>query len=281
MIKALAGWIEELAKKMKKLGEDDIKNFIEGVKGWLTTIQNLKSYFDMFASIMNKVNAVLDFFFHPWWVKLGVSAYEKGKELLTGTPSQPSTSAAPSTQAPNAPATQAPSQDAPATQAPTQAPNAPATKAPTSLPSSLPSPFNPGGARSSFNTFGGFGGGLGGAGPGNQLSPASMGWANSISTTRGAGGFSQIAPTPPAPSASSSFGDRFGTWPSAAQKMTPKAGPGGGGGFSGRLPSIMGTDPARPGPLSMNNWQMNRTANLVVRNVPGSNIFMTAAGMTG
>jgi hypothetical protein len=44
----------------------------------------------------------------------------------------------------------------------------------------------------------------------------------------------------------------------------------------------MGTDPGlRPGPLSMNNWQMNRTASLVVRNVPGSNIFMSAQGMTG
>jgi hypothetical protein len=33
-------------------------------------------------------------------------------------------------------------------------------------------------------------------------------------------------------------------------------------------------------PLSSNNWQMSRTASLVVRNVPGANIFMTAAGMT-
>jgi hypothetical protein len=44
-----------------------------------------------------------------------------------------------------------------------------------------------------------------------------------------------------------------------------------------QAPTMRGTG----GPLSMNNWQMNRTANLVVRNVPGANLFMTAAGMTG
>jgi hypothetical protein len=62
--------------------------------------------------------------------------------------------------------------------------------------------------------------------------------------------------------------------------MTPRAQGGG-----GRV-TPMNSDPTRPGgpmagPFSMNQWQMNRTANLVVRNVPGSNIFMSAAGMVG
>jgi hypothetical protein len=35
------------------------------------------------------------------------------------------------------------------------------------------------------------------------------------------------------------------------------------------------------GPLDVNNWQSNRVSSLVVRNVPGSNVFLSAAGMTG
>jgi len=35
------------------------------------------------------------------------------------------------------------------------------------------------------------------------------------------------------------------------------------------------------GPLDVDNWQMNRTSNLVVRNVPGSNVYMNTAGMAG
>jgi len=35
------------------------------------------------------------------------------------------------------------------------------------------------------------------------------------------------------------------------------------------------------GPLDVDNWQMNRVSNLVVRNVPGSNIHMNTAGMAG
>lgn len=76
-----------------------------------------------------------------------------------------------------------------------------------------------------------------------------------------------ITPGPPAgfPGAASkmtpdpSFSDRFGNWKGSSD--TPQK-----GGSS---------------PLSMNNWQMNRTASLVVRNVPGSNVFMSAAGMVG
>ena len=35
------------------------------------------------------------------------------------------------------------------------------------------------------------------------------------------------------------------------------------------------------GPLDVDNWQMNRVSNLVVRNVPGSNIHAQSAGMAG
>jgi len=67
------------------------------------------------------------------------------------------------------------------------------------------------------------------------------------------------------------------TWSNAATKMAPPT----------PNPADTGKDStgtngaAKLGPLSYNNWQSSRVANLVVRNVPGSNIFMTAAGMTG
>jgi hypothetical protein len=35
------------------------------------------------------------------------------------------------------------------------------------------------------------------------------------------------------------------------------------------------------GALAMDNWQSSRVTNLVVRNVPGSNIFMSANSMNG
>jgi hypothetical protein len=37
---------------------------------------------------------------------------------------------------------------------------------------------------------------------------------------------------------------------------------------------------SQQGPLSTDNWQMSRTAKLEIRNVPGSNVFMTGAGMS-
>ncbi len=122
---------------------------------------------------------------------------------------------------------------------------------------------------------------------GTERSPSSLGFATTPNTpsTPGSpastldvlrGGVrSSLSPSPPSlplslrPSARGAVG-----------RMTPPSG-GGGGGLFGGLPSPTGSENrGGPGPLSMGNWQMNRTASLVVRNVPGANIFMSAAGMT-
>jgi hypothetical protein len=72
------------------------------------------------------------------------------------------------------------------------------------------------------------------------------------------------------------------SWSTAAQRSVPDVNAqggarstfanlafnGGGGGGGGSR-----------GPLDANNWQSNRTSSLVVRNVPGANMFMTANGM--
>ncbi len=51
----------------------------------------------------------------------------------------------------------------------------------------------------------------------------------------------------------------------------------------GILPMMMGEHGGHRsmGALDHNNWQMNRTSHLVVRDVPSSNIFMSATGMIG
>ena len=38
---------------------------------------------------------------------------------------------------------------------------------------------------------------------------------------------------------------------------------------------------ARREPLNVRNWQMNRVANLIVNDVPGSNVHLTANTMAG
>jgi hypothetical protein len=84
--------------------------------------------------------------------------------------------------------------------------------------------------------------------------------------------------TPPVSTSAPSFAS-MGT--AAAAKMTPQSFSG--QGAFGRLGGQQSSSVAKSqkGPLSADNWQMNRTTSLVVRNVPGANLFMTAAGMTG
>jgi methyl-accepting chemotaxis protein len=256
IIKKLAGWIDDLAKKMKDLTEKDINNFIEKIKSWLPTMEQLKSALADFISILKGFSTVFGWLrrfgggpsiggaasaagsgaVHDW---LDKHLTEKGKELLHFDSGRKGPAATPQTTP------------------------APSTSAPTSAPTTAPAPSFGAGA-SPFKDFGGWGGGLGGADPNKmlQLPSAKTGWQNSI----GAPGLG-AGSTP--------------SWPSAAQKMTPQQS------INDRFGNWKGSSDtpqkggSRPGPLSENNWQMNRVANLVVRNVPGSNLFMSAAGMVG
>jgi hypothetical protein len=116
-----------------------------------------------------------------------------------------------------------------------------------------------------FNAFGGRGGGFSGSSPGLA---SGFGWQHTL--------FNQGL----APESGTLPSSIAGPWSSAASKMAPPKTSGGDGSIFGPVPDAAKGGKA-VGPLSMDNWQMNRTASLVVRNVPGANIFMTAAGMTG
>jgi hypothetical protein len=90
-------------------------------------------------------------------------------------------------------------------------------------------------------------------------------FSSSSGTSSLFGGATPSVPTP-APSPDSD----------AAKKMVPDSGK------KSKDDDIDFTQPSTmPSPLTENNWQMNRVANLTIRNVPGANVFLTSAGMTG
>jgi hypothetical protein len=249
LIKDLGNWIEKLATQMKGLTERDINDFIEKIKGWLPTMEEFKTAMHDFVEILKGAVEVMKFLAHPVdYFKQNIlpRAYEPAEQSgPSGPPATPG-GATPSSIAKDVGDWLKRPMFGGA-QAPS-GPSAPATAASTW-----------GAGITPFNKFGGFGGGLGG-GPMSQTAPGAAGfsWLNSVTG-----------------------GATAGAWSGAAGKMVPQ------GGFSGRFGDWTGSSDtpqkggSRPGPLSMNNWQMNRTANLVVRNVPGANIFMSAAGMTG
>jgi hypothetical protein len=290
IIKRLAGWIDELAKKMSKLTEKDIEEFIKKIEAWLPTMEQFKTAMKDFVEILQGAVKLFGWlkYFGKSEDQVKQTYQEKMGMIKPGEQPKPSIFDWLRGRTPHVgpPTAQSPSTTTPSTVPSTTAPS-------TAAPSAPGGGFGAG--ASPFQGFGGLGGGFkgGASAPRGGGGGGAPNWMTTIpGMTPKGGAFPSVpapaaataAPTaPPANSATPSFGDRFGTWPSAAQKMTPKPQGGGGGGLFGKLPSVMGSDPGlkAPGPLSMNNWQMNRTANLVVRNVPGANVFMTAAGMTG
>jgi hypothetical protein len=244
MIKKLGEGIKWLADKLKQLTEKDIEAFIEKVKSWLPTIEEFKTTFNDFVDILKSAVEILG----PLFLKenpIGKAATATGASSVHDF----ATKYLPSDQAIIGGVKNFFGMGDKSTPA---APSAPTPSAPFSGGS-----WGSGG--SPFNKYGGFGSILGG-GPMLQTAPGAtgFGWANSV--TGGAantwsGAARNMVPQQSSDSDRASFGERWGNW------GIPK----------GR----------QPGPLSMDNWQMNRTANLTVRNVPGANIFMTATGMTG
>jgi hypothetical protein len=248
LIKKLGEGIEWLAEKLKNLTQKELEEFIEEIRKTLPSMKDFKSYMKEFAEIMEKVVTVLRF------IKDYVPGSQAAAAQATGAGGvhgwlQKNVPWA-SDQAIKDLIFGKPSTAAPA--------NAPAN-APTAAPANAAAPaaMSPGGG-GGFQ-FPGIGGlpGKGASFPGGMPSWL-FGGMNQAGIGGGASAWSGAA-NKMAPD--SSFGGRFGNWSGSSD--TPQKGG------------------SRPGPLSMNNWQMNRTANLVVRNVPGANVFMSAAGMSG
>jgi hypothetical protein len=253
LIKDLGDWIEKLATKMKGLTEKDINDFVEMVRSWLPTMEDLKSNFSEFVEILKGAVEALKWLksWIPGSVDMGAAATALGAPKIHDFGSSVATpylkdlwhhpgklfKGGPLDPHPNAPL-------------------APGGATAGSQGSVAPGGGAFGGGAAPFNSFG-----MGGGGAFGQLASPGTGWMDTPGGSLGGGGRASWPDA--AGNRVPSISERFGNW-----LTTPLVG---GGGAS---------RPA-PGPLSMDNWQMNRTASLVVRNVPGANVFMTAAGMTG
>jgi hypothetical protein len=243
LMKKLADGIDWLAKKLKDLTEDDIKKFIDKIKEWLPVLEQFKNAMGDLISGLIHLASVLHTLF-PQKNPIASAAQAAGAGAVHDWLGRHLTPYGKNLLGFDSGLKPKEGDQAPTTQAPTATAPAPA---------SVGGGFGAG--ASPFPSFG-----MGSGGKFGQPGAANFGWAQSagVPASMPPGNWSGAAKglAPP-----SSFSDRFGNW--SGSSTTPEKGG------------------SRPGPLSMNNWQMNRTASLVVRNVPGSNIFMSAQGMTG
>jgi hypothetical protein len=192
-----------------------------------------------------------------------------------GTPSTQPPAANPpaATTPPTGDGTQPPATSAPPTDGGTQAP-APATRGDINFPGN----FLAGG-----NQFAGFGGGMMGSssaffgGGGGNLAMFGGGSSGGDVSIRGGRRSGMVA--------SIRGGNRIAMFGGATRGRIPGNEM---AGFRGNtsVSSAMHVDNRRglamlQGPLDVDNWQMNRVSNLVVRNVPGANIHMQTTGMAG
>jgi hypothetical protein len=294
LIKKLAGWIDELAKKFQSLTEKDIEAFMQYLEGWGPILKEFKENMEKFASFLGWV---VDAIAKIWGFLRGnptlsgiIGGAATGAAVggLLGGPAGAAfgavgggiAGAAATTLGGGAPTPTAPGAPVPATPpTPTQGPGGivpavPFMNMPTFTPPGVNAPPASFGER--FGQWPGGGatpaavprGGINWLSPQaiTQMTPPSIGPKGNIG-----GGFFAFTPK--------TMGGRPGEWGGAARARLPR-------GYTGSRtvpygPSTEKFEKEKPGPLSLNNWQSTRTASLVVRNVPGSNVFLSAAGMTG
>jgi hypothetical protein len=258
VIEHLARWIDALAEKMKELGEKDIEEFIEEIKKLLPDLETFKTDMKDFVAILHGAVTLLGWL--KYWNQTPAEVWsDVQKRAGVGGPDSKGTpgtvTVTPAGKSIFNSIQNALTSPLIGNRSQTTAPASPVPASPAS-----PAPAAPsfGAGATPFNRFGGLGGGL------SQLpmDAAKSALGNALR-------LKFPGTQPPAATGES--------WSGAAKSMLPQRR----GGVFGTMPSPMQSEQRGPGPLSMNNWQMNRTASLVVRNVPGSNIFMTAAGMTG
>jgi hypothetical protein len=250
-IEKLAEWIEWLANKMKELGEKDIQNFIDEIKKLLPDMETFKTDMKDLVAILHGAVTLLG------WLKYW---NQTPAEVLSDVQTRagvggPNSKGIPGTVT----VTPAGKSIFNSIQNALTSPII-GNRSQTTAPAAPAAPSAPGfGAGASPIRFGGLGGFA-------DDTPSLGGWSSTIGSNI------------PSISTFPGGGGARGGWGGAARSMIPQRG---GGAFGPPQSPAQPNQASTPGPLSMNNWQMNRTASLVVRNVPGSNIFMTAAGMTG
>jgi hypothetical protein len=294
IIKRLSDWIDDLAKKMQKLSTEDVNNFIKKIEEWLPTLDQVESALTLFVNALKWAVEALDILSkaHPFSPSKAATAFEEQRRkyqeqqgiIKPGEPAKKGIfehlwDALTGKKSEDQQTTTTPPQSTTTSQT-TTAPKATSAPAPTASPTATSASVFQAGA-SPFNTFGApqaaRGGGLGAP---SVPGAGQFGWQNTINNAAApALGTLSAANKAMSPSPASSGGG-LPSWSAAAAKLTPKAP---GQGAFGRLggQELSSAAKSQRGPLSVDNWQMNRTTSLVVRNVPGANMFMTAAGMTG
>jgi len=288
IIAKLAKWIDALADKLKNLKEQDIAEFIKKLEGWGPTLKSFKDHMESFVHILgvvvDAIAAIWNFMRnHPILGGMltgavtgaglgGAAAGPVGAGIgaVAGAAAGGAIAAATAATPADTPQQSAPPGTA---QTPSGIKPVPYLK-PDDYVSGIPKQ-SPGGDTNKPASFQERFTGVAGGGSFNWFSPSATPEIGG-GFMKGAGPFNFFSP------ASVVGGGSKGTWSGAAKKMIPQGFKGGGSMF-GPMPGYPGIEKFNksPGPLSMENWQMNRTASLVIRNVPGSNVHLAAAGMTG
>jgi hypothetical protein len=320
VIRKLTEWMDKFSKYVEKGEfEKDLKQFVTDVESWLPTLKQLGADVLKFADALKKVTDVLSAIWNAlkfldnvekkvqeFGANRGASAFSMGQAAaprgLAEQLGNPLT--APTTPSATAPATTAPASKSAASALPAgvgggfgggyTAPGA--TRIPT-LPPGVGGGFGGGyqapggsigGSNRTFNFGGGFGGGY--TGPqsafmsGNKVGGMNLGGSSQFATNASA--FNQKFASAAAAGGSfhggtsvnsASVTQRFAM---AAGKSVPQET---GSALSMNIANTSRSASFRGGqrgPLSADNWQMSRTAALTVRNVPGSNVFMSGTGMS-
>jgi hypothetical protein len=294
-IRKLSKWMEDFAKELEESKLDDkLKEFSDYVESWIPYLKQFKQTISDLTDVINNAARILKpvdrAVTPPGWANDFYKDATKwlrdqflGGGLSRGEPGSPG---APSGFAPS-PDTAAPSTGGTGKQSfnvPGSSLFAGGSRALTSLAGNTFGGNSFGGATVRTASFGGNTGIRGGA-VNSTSGTTAMNFGGGISrnyaafsggpTTGGslgqlfAGGTTNVS----APSV------RMASWNGAVNKAAPRGGNSNVSISSNNKMAMGMFGRGNQGPLSVDNWQSNRTASLTIRNVPGSNVFMSGAGM--
>lgn len=283
ILNKISQWLEQFATYLEKgTVEKDIKDFLGDIKAWGGKLEEIIKVLEDFGHILKTVVDALA------WVWNKLSLFRGGQALSPYTPAAPGESTfatTPRTQHPMA-RPGAPMGHPGPRVAPT-GPGAPGT--PGAAPTTPGAPGGPtivpgGTAPRPADRFGFLGGGTNVGG--NRFAALNFGGSRGAFLNQNAafgkdGNLAFGGPGGITSNQSTSIGGAAGnrsSWSLAANRSVPRGSEGGIGSL--QLAGMTGgvTRGGQRG-LDIDNWQMTRTASLVVRNSPGSNMFMSAAGM--
>ncbi|HEY1249045.1 MAG TPA: hypothetical protein VGE97_08670 [Nitrososphaera sp.] len=271
-IKLLVKWLNQLSDYLKgDTVKEDLQKFVKEVESWGPTLKKFKENMEAFATTLGNIIDVLTKIWRALFGGPNITGEDLRRRLEEYHRNATTTTTPDSTTTP-APTTGPAGIPNPNTRV--TPPVAPTVPAPTTGPSFTP-PAPPAAPPSQSIRDRLRGGSLNLGGNQNQFASWLGGPGGNMVVNGGNASFDN-----------SRGGNRFASWNNATQRSSPDnvtgyainnqrstfAGIMGGGGGRGGGPT---------GPLDTDNWQMTRTASLVIRNTPGSNIYANANTMSG